>query len=631
MMPPAKISFRRIEGVLFTVLFHSFPFVHSLCRRYVMVMRNPFMSRTLPSRVFLSSALLLSTGGFTLLLSQTPGRQLIRDRIQPGRLVTLRGNTRPEANAANDLGRVADSLPLDHMMLQLKRSPGQEQAVEQFIAELHDPQSPNFHKWLSAAEFGQRFGAAPSDIRTITSWLESKGFTVNVVYPSGMVIDFSGNAGQVSAAFRTEVHNLDVNGVRHIANFSDPEIPAALAPAVEGIVSMHDFGPHTLARRAARKKSGAKYSFTYADQPQQALVPADLATIYDFNPLFAKGITGKGQTIVVLEDTNLYATSDWTTFRNSLGLSQYTIGYALNRSAGAGERRQQLQVARRKFGRYRGDSGCGVGQRRRSRCRHRGGFLLEHFRDFGPVHRGAESGQFRRASGHREPELRQCEAENGSSWNVVSKHALPAGGGGGNVRFSWRRETKARPAAMREQPTRRTVSAVSGLASTPYNVAVGGTDFSDVYSGTSSLYWSATNTADYGSALSYIPEIPWNDSCAGSLLARSKGYSTAYGSGGFCDSSAAIQGGFLVVAGGSGGPSNCATGTPAQFGVTGGTCQGVAKPAWQTGLAGIPNDGVRDIPDVSMFASDGWAWGHYAVICFTDLANYGAALHRSPG
>ena len=56
------------------------------------------------------------------------------------------------------------------------------------------------------------------------------------------------------------------------------------------------------------------------------MVPADLATIYDFNPLFAKGITGIGQTIAVIEDTDLYTATDWTTFRSTFGLSQYTSG-----------------------------------------------------------------------------------------------------------------------------------------------------------------------------------------------------------------------------------------------------------------------------------------------------------------
>jgi hypothetical protein len=132
--------------------------------------------------------------------------------------------------------------------------------------------------------------------------------------------------------------------------------------------------------------------------------------------------------------------------------------------------------------------------------------------------------------------------------------------------------------------------------------------------------------------LSYIPEIPWNDSCAGSLLAGFLNHSVGYGPGGLCASIAntSLEALLFSVAAGSGGPSNCATGAPSTFGVASGSCAGYAKPSWQTGISGIPKDGVRDLPDVAMFASDG-IWGHYALVCFSDLANGGAPCTGDPG
>ena len=162
-------------------------------------------------------------------------------------MVTLRGNTRPEAVAKNDRGRAADDLALDHMMLQLQRTPGQEQALQQFINDLHDPASPLFHHWITAAEFGQRYGAAPADVAKVTNWLESQGFKVNLVYPNQMVIDFTGSAGQIRQAFHTEIHHLHVNGEDHIANVTDPLIPTTLASVLAGVVSLNDFRPQLLA------------------------------------------------------------------------------------------------------------------------------------------------------------------------------------------------------------------------------------------------------------------------------------------------------------------------------------------------------------------------------------------------
>ncbi len=170
---------------------------------------------------------------------------------------------------------------------------------------------------------------------------------------------------------------------------------------------------------------------------------------------------------------------------------------------------------------------------------------------------------------------------------------------------------------------------ISGFASTPYNVAVGGTDFGDTYQGSSRAYWSSTNSSTYGSALSYVPEIPWNDSCAGSLLADYSGFTLSYGADGYCGSSDAQQFDNIAVAAGSGGPSGCATGASAESLVVGGTCKGYAKPSWQTGVDGIPSDGVRDIPDISLFAGDG-VWGHLYVTCFSDIANGGADCAGAP-
>lgn len=566
---------------------------------------------------------LLLIGSFFALLSQNTGRRstaLIHDPVDENKLVTLAGNTRPEASTGTDLGAVADSLSLDHMMLQLKRSPERELMAAQFVAELTDPKSPNFHKWLTAAEFGKNFGLADSDIQTITGWLESHGFKVNSVYPSGMVIDFSGTAGQVQRAFHTSIHNLDVNGVRHIANVSDPQIPAALASAVAGVVSMHDFMPHKMAR--------PKYTYTYQGETYRALVPADLATIYDFNPLFTTAkITGAGQTIVVIEDGNLYSGGDWTNFRKAFGLSAYTSGSLTTVHPSGSGPNTCLDP-----GANSSDDEATLDAEWASAAAPGAAIVVASCADTAVTFGGFIAMQ-NLLNGSNPPQIMsisygECEAENGVSSNTsINSMYQQAVAEGVSVFVSAGDEGAASCDAGSNSATHGI--GVSAYASTQYNVAVGGTDFSDVINNTASTYWGRTNTSTYGSAQSYIPEMPWNDSCAGALLANYYGYSTVYGPNGFCNSSAAQTGGFVTVGGGSGGPSNCFTGAPTVFGVASGSCQGYAKPSWQTGLAGIPSDGVRDLPDVSMFAADG-VWGHYAVVCFSDESNGGAPCTGAP-
>lgn len=173
-----------------------------------------------------------------------PTRRLITEPIDESKRVELPGNTRPEADTDNDRGIVPDPLPMEHMQLQLRLPMEKKEELDNLLQKIQDPASPNYHKWLTPEQFKQQFSLAPEDIETITNWLKSEGFTVNLINATS--VDFSGSAGQVRSAFRTAIHYFDVRGVRHIANLTNPQIPAALAPAIAGIVSLNDFKPHPL-------------------------------------------------------------------------------------------------------------------------------------------------------------------------------------------------------------------------------------------------------------------------------------------------------------------------------------------------------------------------------------------------
>jgi len=102
---------------------------------------------------FLASVFGVSTAHAQTVDMGRRSRPRITQNIDEGKLVRLESNTRPEAKPENDRGAVADDFLMEHILLQLHRAPEQEQALQQFIEELHDPNSPNFHKWLTAQEF----------------------------------------------------------------------------------------------------------------------------------------------------------------------------------------------------------------------------------------------------------------------------------------------------------------------------------------------------------------------------------------------------------------------------------------------------------------------------------------------
>ena len=424
-----------------------------------------------------------------------------------------------------------------------------------------------------------------------------------------MVIDFTGTAGQIRQAFHTEIHNLQVNGQAHIANMSDPLIPEALASTVAGVVSLNDFRP--------RKMLEPRPDYTPGNGTYP-VVPADLWTIYNFNPAFTAGYSGQGQTIVVVEDSELYSTADWNTFRSTFGLaSAYPLGSLIQIQPSSSPSNNCLEP-----GVNSNDTEAAV--------------------DVEWATAGAPSATI---------ELASCEdtATNFGGFIAFQNLVNASGTPPAIVSISYGESESELGAAFNayinslyQQAVTEGVSVfvssgdygaaltgpddginVSGFTSTPYNVSVGGTDFADTYQGTNSTYWSSTNNVNNGSALSYVPEIPWNDSCASVLYADFNRELPTYGASGSCGHSVE------TFAAGSGGPSGCATGAPDLIGAVSGTCLGYPKPLWQSGLIGNPNGGVRDVPDVSLFASNGF-WEHAYVVCFSDTQNGGASCANSP-
>jgi subtilase family serine protease len=580
-------------------------------------MKNPQWCISYACALLLVSGLALSAAAE----SSAPQARILGP-IDDASRVTLAGNTRSEANAANDLGQVEDSLPMEHMQLLLRRAPAQQAALDAYVASLSDKKSANYHKWLSVEQIGAKYGVAQADIDQVTSWLALHDFTVSTVYPNKMLIDFSGTAAQVREAFGSEIHHYEVNGVRHMANASDPKIPAALAPVIAGIVSLHDFMPHPL------YKPKPEYTYTASGSTYYAVTPPDLATIYNLTPLFAAGYTGAGQTIVVIEDTNVYTTADWSTFRSTFGLSGYTAGSF-----------SQVHPAPKSGtnnctnpGVVTGNDGEAIlDAEYASAAAPAAAIELASCKDTTTTFGGLIALQNLLSESSTPPALisisyGECEAENGATANAAFNTTYQqAVAEGVSVFVSSGDEGAASCDADLTKSTHGI--GVSGFASTPYNVAVGGTDFGDSYAGTTSTYWNSTNTSTYGSAKSYIPEIPWNDSCASALIASKEGYSAPYGSSGFCNSSTG-EADFLTTGSGSGGPSGCATGKASTKGVVSGTCAGYAKPSWQS-LVGVPSDAVRDIPDVSLFAANG-VWGHYFVYCYSHTAGGGVACTGAP-
>lgn len=592
----------------------------------------------------------------------------IAEPIDESQLATLKGNTHPLARAEFDRGRVSPGLAMGDLVLVLRRGEGQQAAFDRLVASQYDLASGNYHRWLTAEQVGEDFGPAPSDIDAVSNWLRGHGFSIDEVSADRLSIRFSGTAAQVESAFHTEIHSLDVRGEQHVANMDDPRIPSALTPVVAGVKALHNFFPRPLHRlgspvrlnretgsweRIAKSLAPGKPAagvaadgrvrpqFGTSDpygNPIEDVTPYDFAAIYNVLPLWqaATPIDGTGQTIAIAGTSNINL-ADVAAFRKAFGLpAKAPTVVVTNYDPGA-----CLSLA----GSCYGD-------------------LVENSLDVewaGAVARGANivlvtsSAPTATSDPLYLSESYIVQHKTAPVMNVSYGNCELGIGTAGNTQYNNLWQTAASEgiavfvasgdagapgcdqgydAFMGVPYGAQFGLQVNGLSSTAFDTSVGGTDLN--WGSTPAPYWSSANNSTTGAtALGYIPEVPWNNTCANPLVLPALESDAQYlGIAGVTDAEGACNflvenwlpiytnyGAFLAglvdTVGGGGGVSAC---TVSNQGYVSSCSGGYAKPVWQTGVPGIPADGKRDLPDVSFFASNGFLGSAY-LICVSAGGN----------
>jgi pro-kumamolisin-like protein/Big-like domain-containing protein len=495
------------------------------------------------------------------LSTSTPARNihpLITKPLDESQRVVLKGNTHRLARPLYDRGAAPGNLPMDRMLLVLKRSVEQDTALHQLLDSQHDKASPNYHKWLTPDEFGKQFGAADADLQIVNNWLQTHGFQVGQVSHGRTIIEFSGTAAQVEQAFGTAIHQYSVNGQQHWANASDPQIPAALAPVVAGVRTLHSFRKKPLVQVEpqqikAKYVSGTPPQVTFpGNPPLHALAPADFKKIYNATSILSSGIDGTGVSIAVVARSNLLAYGqDVTEFRGLFGIccSNSPIIYVNGPDPGVLPGGEEVEATLDASWAGAVAPNALIDLVVSASTNTTDGVDLSELyiidNNLAPIMTesfgGCEAG-VTAAEAEGIAVMAEQAAAQGITYLVSSGDSGSAGCDDPSVT----------PEIFGPS--------VNMLASSPYTVAVGGTMFNE--HGQDSKYWSATNSRiDLGSALSYIPENVWNESCTPSTCGIDAGlWSTGGGSSIF-----------------------------------------FSKPSWQSGFG--PSDGKRDLPDISLTAA----------------------------
>ena len=534
---------------------------------------------------------------------RTAARPLVTQTIDRSRLVPTKGAVHPQALSAQDLGARDPSAAMDHIQLILQRPRERQAAFDAVVEALHQPGNPSYHRWLTPETIGTEFGPSAADIATLTGYLLSEGFSVNVVGKSGMFVDFSGTVAQVQQTFHTEIHNLRLaSGEARYSAIRDARLPEALAPLVSGFLSLSNITPHpavvpvrtplrgpvsgsTLGNPLPDNTSGGNYD----------VGAQDFYTIYNENSLLSGGTTGSGVTVALLEETNI-KTSDVTTFRTMMGIVPATPSLTVRHGAGS-------IVCSNPGVTSKDEEGEAVLDTEWAGAVAPGATLL--FMSCAST--SSTAGIFLSAEAVIDNNL--------ATTMSLSYGNTEVGDATDNTFLSnlWEQATAEGETVVvsagdagsgntddQNQSVASHGLAVNGLGSTAYNVSAGGTDFQDYYNELESdgsfnraHYWRSTNLMNSGdsSALSYVAETTWNDTCASSIL-------SFYEEGGNPDPNTFCNTGqFLATGGGGGGVSILQP-----------------RPSWQIGTVyGIPPptgiNNFRLLPDVSLFASNG-LWNH---------------------
>lgn len=500
----------------------------------------------------------------------------ITSPVESSPLVAIPGGVHPWARAEFDRGAAPASMN-GHLLLLLKRSPEQESALHSFLASQQDPNSPNYHKWLSPQEFGKRFGVSDSDVQTVTGYLAGQGMRVGRVYGSRMAIEVGATAGQIRSAFGTEIHAYSVAGKTYYGNSSNPKIPSALRGVVAGFAPMNNFrveggsGAGTQATyNAATHTLSPLYTISSTSPNTYGVSPGDLATIYGVPASTSAqgGLGGKNVNVGIVGDSDINV-AYVNNYRSIFGLPASSpiivvdgndpgvngdayIAYKQIELVGAVAPNANIYYYTSATTDY--DSGIYFALLRAVED-NQVQVLLNGFQE-------CET-----AIGDGGAELVNDVAEEAAALGMTFVAAAGNSGAAGCAVPGT--SGSASGAAF----------AVNGFATSPYLTAVGGTDF--YYSGAGSTYWNTTSA--YSSAKSYIPEQVWNDS---------------YGPGGSGTSYSATSTPSVQMAGG-GGPS-----TAGLDGIS--TPQ--PMPSYQLSNANAKSIGkstARVIPDVSFFAGSG--------------------------
>ena len=238
-------------------------------------------------------------------------------------------SSRPPTNL-NAEGPAPAGMKLERMLLLLSPSAAQEQALATELGTLENPSSPHYHQWLTPASFAAAYSNSASDVAAVSAWLESQGFEVAALPAGRGWIEFSGTVAQVETAFQTQISSINTASGTRALLVQGISVPAALAPVVQGLVSLDGaISTPALTTPQPIAVSAAELAAETSPNHAEALTPQLTAQILHLDALHSAGVNGIGESIAIAARSNVNS-QDIADFRSAFKLPANPITVAPN-------------------------------------------------------------------------------------------------------------------------------------------------------------------------------------------------------------------------------------------------------------------------------------------------------------
>jgi len=261
----------------------------------------------------------------------------------PSAYAQVASNVPAGIQLSKDLG-LADPAAEINITVHLKLN--DKAAFDKAVNALYDHASPTFHKWMTNADL-KKYAPTQAQQRIVRQELQNHGLSILSTDPAGFTIRAHGTIANVESAFHTEIHQFQHNGRSFRANVKNAQLSGEAGNYVSTVAGLESHQVKPLFSRALDPKTQKPYApvaltkaatatgfppysstecisapQTYSLQGDSALptavytgtiyapsvtnlscdyLPSQLQSTLGLTDVYAAGLTGKGQTIVLVE------------------------------------------------------------------------------------------------------------------------------------------------------------------------------------------------------------------------------------------------------------------------------------------------------------------------------------------